>query len=107
MNIPQKKSRKNKNEFILKCIKLFGQMGVLTSYIEDTLRYLKLKGEMQVEAYNLLEHNPEKLFFDLKAGEGIKLSPHYYHVMTYKTDCEQLSILDEAFDNDNPDIQRC
>ena len=74
------------------------------SYVTEIV--FLLKGEMVVEAHDTRVDDPEKFVFDLKAGEGIKLSPYFYHTMKYKTDCEQLSILDQAFDPDKPDIHR-
>ena len=74
------------------------------SYVTEIV--FLLKGEMVVEAHDTRVDDPEKFVFDLKAGEGIKLSPYFYHTMKYKTNCEQLSILDQAFDPDEPDIHR-
>ena len=74
------------------------------SYVTEIV--FLLKGKMEVEAYDTRIENSEIFVFNLKAGEGIKINPYFYHTMKYKTNCEQLSILDQAFDSDKPDIHR-
>jgi dTDP-4-dehydrorhamnose 3,5-epimerase-like enzyme len=64
-----------------------------------------LKGEMTVEVSDIKDSNILETVH-LKAGEGIRLEPYLYHVMKYDTDCEQLSILDQPFEENNPDIHR-
>lgn len=62
-----------------------------------------LKGEVEVELQSIREEGLRKRLL-LRQGEGILLSPEVFHVMRYTQDTVQISLLDQAFDPEHPDL---
>lgn|GEM_PF-1202347 len=62
-----------------------------------------IKGKAEVKLQDCYDPQQKQQFI-LNSGEGIEIEPYVVHTLSYLEDSEQIALLDNSFDPNNPDL---